>query len=136
MLHTKTAIKPEDIIEIILRRRWFIIIPFCLSIIAGIYLSFTLPKIYRASTLIVVQAQRVPSGYVRSVISAGIESRINMISQQIMSRTNLENIIDQFKLFSEPKHEKMLIISDFGEGYDTLPKKPKSTDYATSYHDI
>lgn len=107
MLHTKTAIKPEDIIEIVLRRRWFIIIPFCLSIIAGIYLSFTLPKIYRASTLILVQAQRVPTNYVRSVISAGIESRINMISQQIMSRTNLENIIDQFKLFSEPEHEKM-----------------------------
>jgi protein tyrosine kinase modulator len=107
MLNTKTAIKPEDIIEIVLRRRWFIIIPFCLSIIAGMYLSFTLPKIYRASTLILVQAQRVPTDYVRSVISAGIESRINMISQQIMSRTNLENIIDQFKLFSEPKHEKM-----------------------------
>jgi len=107
MLHTKTAIKPEDIIEIVLRRRWFIIIPFCLSIIAGICLSFTLPKIYRASTLILVQAQRVPTNYVRSVISAGIESRINMISQQIMSRTKLENIIDQFKLFSEPEHEKM-----------------------------
>ena len=107
MLNTKTAIKPEDIIEIVLRRRWFIIIPFCLSIIAGIYLSFTLPKIYRASTLILVQAQRVPTDYVRSVISSGIESRINMISQQIMSRTNLENIINQFKLFSEPKHEKM-----------------------------
>jgi len=107
MLHTKTAIKPEDIIEIVLRRRWFIIIPFCLSIIAGICLSFTLPKIYRASTLILVQAQRVPTHYVRSVISAGIESRLSMISQQIMSRTNLENIIDQFKLFSEPEHEKM-----------------------------
>ena len=107
MLNTKTAIKPEDIIEIVLRRRWFIIIPFCLSIIAGIYLSFTLPKIYRASTLILVQAQRVPTDYIRSVISAGIESRINIISQQIMSRTNLENIINQFKLFSEPEHEKM-----------------------------
>ena len=107
MLNTKTAIKPEDIIEIVLRRRWFVIIPFCLSIIAGIYLSFTLPRIYRASTLILVQPQRVPTNYVRSIISAGIESRINMISQQIMSRTNLENIIDQFKLFSEPKHEKM-----------------------------
>jgi polysaccharide chain length determinant protein (PEP-CTERM system associated) len=107
MLHTKTAIKPEDIIEIVLRRRWFIIIPFCFSIIAGIYLSFTLPKVYRASTLILVQAQRVPTNYVRSVISAGIESRLSTISQQIMSRTNLENIIDQFNLFSDPQHEKM-----------------------------
>jgi hypothetical protein len=36
-----------------------------------------------------------------------------------------------------PKFNKhFLIISDFGEGYDTLPKKPKSTDYVTSFHDI
>lgn len=107
MLKTKIAIKPEDIIEIVLRRRWFIIIPLSLSLIIGIYLSFSLPKIYQANALILVQAQRVPTNYVRSVISAGIESRIHMISQQIMSRTNLENIIDQFKLFSEPKYEKM-----------------------------
>ena len=107
MLNTKISIKPEDIIEIVLKRRWFIIIPFCLSMIVGSYLSIALPKIYSASTLILVQPQRVPTNYVRSVISAGIESRINTISQQIMSRTNLEKIIEQFKLYSEPKHEKM-----------------------------
>ena len=30
----------------------------------------------------------------------------------------------------------LLIIPDFGEDCDTLPKKPKCKDYATSYHDI
>ncbi len=139
MLHTKTAIKPEDIIEIVLRRRWFIIIPFCLSIIAGIYLSFTLPKIYRASTLILVQAQRVPTNYVRSVISAGIESRINMISQQIMSRTNLENIIDQFKLFSEPEHEKMYMedkIEDIRKRISVNIRSRRGADaFAISFED-
>ena len=139
MLNTKTAIKPEDIIEIVLRRRWFIIIPFCLSIIAGIYLSFTLPKIYRASTLILVQAQRVPTNYVRSIISAGIESRINMISQQIMSRTNLENIIDQFKLFSEPKHEKMYLedkIEDIRKRISVNIRSRRGADaFAISFED-
>ena len=32
--------------------------------------------------------------------------------------------------------EIILIIPDFGEDFDTLPKKPKCKDYATSYHDI
>ena len=41
-------IKPEDIIEIILRRRWWIIIPFILSIVIGICLAFMLPKMYKA----------------------------------------------------------------------------------------
>jgi len=139
MLNTKTLIKPEDIIEIVLRRRWFIIIPFCLSMIVGIYLSITLPKIYRAGTLILVQAQRVPTNYVRSVISAGIESRINTISQQIMSRTNLEKIIEQFKLYSEPKHEKMYMedkIEDMRKRVSVNIRSRRGADaFVISYED-
>ena len=108
-------IKPEDIIEIVLRRRWFIIIPFCLSVIIGIYLLITLPRIYRSSALILVQPQRVPMDYVRSVVSDGIESRLNIISQQIMSRTNIERIIERFKLYSEPKYEKMYMEDKIGK---------------------
>lgn len=103
------AIKPEHIIEIVLRRRWFIIIPFCLSMILGIYFALTLPRAYSSSALIQIQPQKVPSGYVRSIVSTSIESRIRTISQQVLSRTNLEKIIRIFKLYSEPGQEKMLI---------------------------
>lgn len=103
------AIKPEEIIEIVLRRRWFILIPLTISMLIGTYLILTLPRIYGASTLILVQPQRVPSNYVQSVVSVGIESRISTISQQIMSRTNIEKIIGQFKFFQEPESAKMYI---------------------------
>ena len=101
------AIKPEMIIGIVLRRRWFIIIPFCLSMIAGIYLSVKLPKEYQAETLILIEPQRVPQNYVQPIVSSDLDTRISTISQQIMSRTNLEKIIERFKLFSAPKYEKM-----------------------------
>ena len=61
-----------------------------------------LPKIYNASTLILIQEQRVPEEFVRSIVSTDIDSRINTISQQIMSRSNLENIINDFPLFKGP----------------------------------
>ena len=69
MRNPTEAIKPEIIIEIILRQRWYIIIPFCLSMMAGIYYALTLPKIYSASTLILLQPQRVPTNYVQSIVS-------------------------------------------------------------------
>ena len=100
-LMDSTNIKPEVIIDIIIKRRWFIIIPFCLSLMVGIYQAITLPKIFEAETLILVEAQRVPQEYVKSVVSIDISSRISTISQQIMSRTNLEKVINDFKLFSE-----------------------------------
>lgn len=100
-------IKPEQIIEIIFRRRWFVIIPFCLSMIVGLYLAIMLPKVYEASTLILVEKQRVPEDYVQSIVSTDIDARINTISQQILSRTNIEKIITELGLFSKPEHEKI-----------------------------
>jgi polysaccharide chain length determinant protein (PEP-CTERM system associated) len=88
--------------EIALRRRWWIIIPFLLSILIGIGVSIKLPKVYRASTLILVQPQKVPANYVREIISVDIGDRLRTITQQVTSRTNLEKIINAFNLYNEP----------------------------------
>jgi len=109
MRNPAEAINPEMIIEIILRQRWYIIIPFCLSMMIGIYYALTLPKVYSARTLILLQPQRVPTNYVQSIVSVDLDSRINTLSQQILSRTNLEKIINEFKLYSGPKSENMFM---------------------------
>ena len=109
MRNQAETINPKEIIEIIRRRRWYIIIPFCLSMMAGIYFALTFPKVYSASTLILLQPQRVPEDYVRSIVSTDVDARINTLSQQILSRTNLEMIIDEFKLYSGPKFKKMFM---------------------------
>lgn len=103
------SISPEQVFELLLKRRWLIIIPFILSLVAGIYLALTLPKIYGSTTLILVQPQRVPSDFVRPLVSSDIDERISTISQQIMSRTNLEKIIEQFNLFSDVEEKDMFL---------------------------
>ena len=108
-MHNMQAIKPEDIIKIILRRRWYIIVPFCLSMIVGIYLVLTLPKIYSAETLVLLQSQRVNTEFVRPITSADMDAMVNTISQQILSRSNLKKIINEFKLFSDPEIKNMFL---------------------------
>ncbi|MEW5909634.1 MAG: Wzz/FepE/Etk N-terminal domain-containing protein, partial [Thermodesulfobacteriota bacterium] len=105
----QTKLSPEYVINLLIRREWLIIIPFFLAIVAGIILAVKLPRVYRASTLILVEPQRVPSNYVQTVIPVGIESRISTISQQILSRTNLEKVIEQFKLYASPGDEKIFM---------------------------
>ena len=95
-------------LTLVSRRRWFIIVPFCLAMIVGMVLAVQLPKIYEASTLILVQPQRVPEKIVTPVIEGYVETRISTLSQQIMSRSNLERVIEKFKLFSGPGSEDML----------------------------
>jgi polysaccharide chain length determinant protein (PEP-CTERM system associated) len=95
-------------LSLVSRRRWFIIVPFCLAMIVGMVLAVKLPKIYEASTLILVQPQRVPEKIVTPVIEGYIETRISTLSQQIMSRSNLERVIEKYKLFSGPDSADML----------------------------
>ena len=109
MAETAKTITVDQIIAIILKRRWILIVPFCIAMLIGSYLAITLPKIYSASTMILIQPQKVPQNYVRSIVSSDIDSRINSISQQILSRTNLENTINRFNLFSGPAYQKMFV---------------------------
>ena len=95
------ALKPEQIFEIVIRRRWFIIVPFCIFLTLGFLYTLTSNQIYEASTTILVQPQRVPSDYVQSIVTTDIAQRISTISQQILSRTNLELIIKEFGLFQD-----------------------------------
>ena len=105
----KKEIKPEDIIEIILRRRWWIIIPFCLSIIVGIILAFTLPKYYQSETLILIKPPKVAANYIQSVVTTDIDSRLEAFSRQIMSRSNLEKIMKNFNMYTEPKYGLLFV---------------------------
>jgi uncharacterized protein involved in exopolysaccharide biosynthesis len=99
--------EPKYLIDLVIKRRWLVLVPFALAMIVGIFLTFKLPKIYEASTLILIQPQRVPENYVQSIVESDPSQRINTLSQQVLSRTNLENIIDQFRLFSGPDGRAM-----------------------------
>jgi polysaccharide chain length determinant protein (PEP-CTERM system associated) len=109
MHNPEKTMKLDEIIEIILRRRWYIIIPFCLVMIAGICSVFFLPKTYTSSTLILIQPQKMPEEFLRSLVYADLDSRVNTISQQITSRTNLEKIIKQFNLFPKLEHDRIFM---------------------------
>ncbi len=96
------AEKPFDFhyyIDLGLRRKWYIIIPFVLSVAISFGVSKYLPKIYKASTLILVQSQRVPENYVRPTVTDPITNRLVTISQEILSRTRLERVIQELHLY-------------------------------------
>ncbi|HRF90142.1 MAG TPA: GNVR domain-containing protein [Desulfobacter postgatei] len=96
---SQTQIKPDYIIDVLIRGRWFLIVPLCISLTLGLGMTLTANKTYEAATMILVQPQRVPTSYIRSVVSSSIGERIGTISQQVLSRSNLEQIIEQFGLY-------------------------------------
>ena len=99
-----TAEKPfniHDYLDFGLRRKWYIIVPLVICVLVSFGVYKYLPKVYKATTLILVQPQRVPESYVRSTITDSVASRLNTIGQEILSRTRLEKVIHEFNLYSE-----------------------------------
>lgn len=81
----------------IVRRKWVVLG----SLVAGVAIAATLcvvlPKSYRSSTLILIEDQKIPEDYVKGIGGANIEQRLTTIQQQVMSRTFLGQILEEYK---------------------------------------
>ena len=99
---------PEDIVLIAWRRKWWAVLP-AIAIAAAVFAWVrTLPNQYRSDTLILVVPQRVPESYVRSTVTSRIEDRLQSITQQILSRTRLERIIQDNNLYQEARRTAIM----------------------------
>jgi polysaccharide chain length determinant protein (PEP-CTERM system associated) len=96
-------------LNLLLRFRWALIVSFCLAMAAGIIYALSVTPVYEASTLVLTMPPVVSSNIVRPIMTESLESQVTTISQQIKSRSNLENIISAFDLFSGPGNQGMFM---------------------------
>lgn len=89
----------EDILGIIRRRIWWIIVPTIVFPIAAYFISGLLPYRYTSQTLVLVEQQKVPEGFVKSVVTEQLTTRLATMQEQILSRTRLQPILERFGLF-------------------------------------
>ncbi len=95
------TITPQEIIRVVLRRRWLILLPFALGLSVAPFVADRIAPLYKSETLIMVVPQRVPDSYVKSTVTATVEDRLPSISDQILSRSRLERVINDFGLYDE-----------------------------------
>jgi len=67
--------------------------------------SWVLPPRYESSTLILVEQPTMPKDYVTPNVNDDLQERMQSITQQILSRTRLLHIIDQFNLYAAPRSQ-------------------------------
>ncbi len=84
----------------ILRRRWWVVaISAVLGPVIAFGVSLKLPSRYTSRTLVLVEQQKVPDAYVKSVITEDLSLRLGTMKEQILSRTRLQPIIERFSVF-------------------------------------
>jgi protein tyrosine kinase modulator len=83
------------------RRRWMAIFIFVLPLAAATTFIASVPSIYESTATILVERQQVPETLVRPTVTSLLETRLQTISQDILSRSRLEALITRFSLYPE-----------------------------------
>lgn len=85
----------HEYIEILWRRKWLVVIPLFLGAFILALYSYTIPPVYQSSSLLIVEGQQISKDYVPTVVS-NLSERLRIFKQKILSRTNLERVMQQF----------------------------------------
>ncbi|MGD8389018.1 MAG: GNVR domain-containing protein, partial [Desulfobacteraceae bacterium] len=76
---------------------------FILLFLTGSTIAVLLPPTFKSESTILIENQLIPSEYVQSTITGFVEQRIQVITQQVMSSSKLQEIIDRFDLYRDLK---------------------------------
>jgi succinoglycan biosynthesis transport protein ExoP len=97
------SIDIQHYLGIVRRRHFHFLIPLFLAWAVVWGASWVLPPRYLSSTLILVEQPTMPKDYVTPNVTDDLQERMQSITQQILSRTRLLHIIDQFNLYAGPR---------------------------------
>ena len=92
-------------IEIARRRKWWIILCTLGLFVCATIVAQRLPNIYRAETVILVDAAQVPESVVKSLNTGDISGRLATIRQQVLSPTRLKKLVETQKQYLDPQSE-------------------------------
>jgi polysaccharide chain length determinant protein (PEP-CTERM system associated) len=91
--------------------RWICIASFLLATV-GVSVVALLPNVYRATTTILVDPQKIPEKYVSSTVTTDPNGRLNTLTQEVLSSSRLQEVVDQHALYPEMRrthsHEEVL----------------------------
>jgi polysaccharide chain length determinant protein (PEP-CTERM system associated) len=93
----------DDYLAMLRRRLKVILIPALLAPLAGFLISFAFPAKYTSRSLVMVDEQKVPEGYVKPVVTEDLSQRIASMQQQVLSRNRLIPVIDRLGLAKRGK---------------------------------
>jgi polysaccharide chain length determinant protein (PEP-CTERM system associated) len=94
---------PSDLLAILKRRKWCLILPFAIISASVLVLALALPPIYKSTSTILIEQQDIPAEFVKATISTYADQQLQIINQRIMSTTRLLDIINRFDLYPDQR---------------------------------
>lgn len=91
----------------ILRRRRLLLAAVLLMLLAlSTAVAVLLPAVYRSTATILIKEQEIPQEMVRSTVTSYADERIQVISQQVMTRATLLDLVDRHGLYGKARERE------------------------------
>jgi polysaccharide biosynthesis transport protein len=101
IIQTDRGLTVEYLREVWSRRKWIAVTVFAAVLATVASVTLSLPYLYRATATVSVEKQQVSEAFVRSTVTAELETRIQTIRQHVMSRDRLVELISRLGLYPE-----------------------------------
>src|SRR5271157_3226019 len=88
----------EDYWAVLLRRRWWILLPFFFCWAAVWSISWLLPAEYQSASVLGVEQQKVAEQFVTPDVRLNLQDRLQVATQKVLPGPRLQELSDQFRL--------------------------------------
>lgn len=96
---SRRALDVEDYIDIVRRHKGWIFGPFLFCVVVSVVGVYMWPDSYVSQAVVKITPQQIPESMVQSSINQAMYDRITSMEQEILSRTELTNIIRNYGLY-------------------------------------
>ena len=97
----RRALDLEDYIDIARRHKAWIFGPTFAAIVVAVVVAFLWPDTYVSTSIIRVVPPQVPDTYIPPNITTDMQGRINGLTQMILNRASLTNLINKHQLYKK-----------------------------------
>jgi len=109
----ETVLPSIDYREIARRRAVPALIVALSLLLLALGLALGLPAVYKSRAVVLIEAQEIPQDMVRSMVTSFADQRLQVISQRVLTSTNLNAIIQRFDLYpAERKRQPLEVVQE------------------------
>jgi uncharacterized protein involved in exopolysaccharide biosynthesis len=92
---------PQDFLRLFWRRKWWFLVPAAVFTTIAVAAVLLLPSIYRSEATILIEDQDVPEDLVTPLLDQSIDRRLDLLTRQVLSTSNLLELIERHGLYPE-----------------------------------
>jgi len=97
---------PRSIARMLWKQRW-LALAIWIGVTALAYLIVHgLADVYQAEAVILVDSQKIPEKFVASTVQVSVQDSLNSISQQVLTVTRLQQILEKYNLYPGLRQDK------------------------------